>query len=157
MALRSPFVAVLGIALGSLVGCGNEEGVVLEASLDSPVLTVTATPLTTDLTGSFDIELSLGERASDPTTVKLGVFSLLGGDEVVFSPLELDTSPGFPLTVDVGGTKHVDVTIANPDGPVELADALCGSPLQIRGTLTDSLGDDRPQTVTSLPFPPDCR
>jgi hypothetical protein len=124
--------------------------------VEAPSLTVTATALTTEVAGSFDIGLSLGDLASDPTTVKLGTFALERNDAVLLSPLKLETTPAFPISVDVGESKRVEVTIANPDSPPELAQGLCSAELQIRGTLTDSLGDDRPHTVTSLPFSPAC-
>jgi hypothetical protein len=50
----------------------------------------------------------------------------------------------------------VQATIDHPDGEPELAAELCGAELQIVGTLTDSLGDDRPLSVTSEAFSPDC-
>jgi hypothetical protein len=159
MGERSLFRATVGVGLVCLVllaGCGSNESVLLEAKVEAPSLAVTATVLTTEVAGSFAIGLSLGDLASDPTTVKLGTFSLERNDQVLLSPLKLETTPTFPISVDVGETKRVEVTIANPDEPPELADELCGAELEIRGTLTDSLGDDRPRTVTSLRFSPAC-
>lgn len=128
----------------------------LSARLESPELTVTSNALVTDVTGSFDLELALGDRASDPTSVELGTFSLQRDGDVLLNPLGLATEPSFPIDIGVGGSKHVDVTITHPNGEPELASELCSAELQIIGTLTDSLGDDRPVTVSSGRFLPDC-
>ena len=149
---RSFVVSLVGLAAASLGGCVEQEGVLLEASLASPSLTVSASPLTTELTGSFDIELALGERASDPTTVKLGTFSLERDGEVLLNPLDFVTNPTFPLDVGVGESKHVDATLNDSEGEPELATTLCAAELAIVGTLTDTLGDDHPLTLRSAPF-----
>ena len=147
-------LALLSLAVFS--GCVEEEGVLLEASITSPELTVAATELTTELTGSFGVELSLGDLAPEATTVKLGTFSLQRGGEVLLNPLDLTADPEFPLEVGVGKSKHVDVTIENPEGEPELAVELCSGELRIVGTLTDTLGDDRPVTLESAAFRPLC-
>jgi hypothetical protein len=72
------------------------------------------------------------------------------------NPLEIETEPAFPVEVGVGSSKHVLVAIAHPEAEAELGDVLCGGELQIVGTLTDSLGDDRPVTLTSVSFQPTC-
>jgi hypothetical protein len=156
MTARSGVCLMLSLSGMALAGCGSKESVMLSARLESPELTVTGNALVTDVTGSFDLELALGNRASDPTSVDLGTFSLQRDGDVLLNPLELDTDPSFPVDVGVGGSKHVEVTITHPDGDPELANDLCSSELQIVGTLTDSLGDDRPITVTSGRFLPDC-
>jgi len=148
---------LMALALGSLTSCVDEEGVLLSAELASPALTITSSVLVADVTGRFEIHLSLGDRASDPTTVELGTFSLQRDGAVLLNPLELgETTPGFPLTVNVGGSKHVEVPIDHPDVEVELGEELCAGELEIVGTLTDSLGDDRPVTIASPPFQPTC-
>jgi hypothetical protein len=152
--IRRPSLALLALALSA---CSIEEdGVLLEASLSSPELSVEATALTTEVSGSFGIELSLGDRASDPTTVKLGVFSLKRADRELSSPLNLDSDPKFPLDVGVGSSKHVAVLIDEPEGDPELAVELCAGPLEIAGTFTDTLGGDRPVSVSSGSFQPSC-
>lgn len=153
---RWRFVSLMAVALGPLASCVDEEGVLLSAEITSPAVTVTSSALVTEVTGAFEIHLSLGDRASDPTTVELGTFSLQRDENVLLNPLELDTNPGFPIEVGVGSKKHVEVTIAHPEAEAELGDALCDGELQIVGTLTDSLGDDRPVTLTSVPFQPTC-
>jgi hypothetical protein len=151
--LRTSLVVLLA---ASLAGCVEEEGVLLEATLASPSLTVEASTLTTEVTGSFAIELELGELASDPTTVKLGTFSLERDGEVLLNPLEFDTSPAFPIEVGVGKSAHVHATVNDSEGEPELATTLCAAELAIVGTLTDTLGDDRSQTLRSASFRPTC-
>jgi hypothetical protein len=143
-------------ALGLLASCVDEEGVLLSAKLESPAVTVNASSLVTEVTGDFEIHLLLGDRASDSTTVELGTFSLQRNGDVLLNPLEIATSPEFPVTVGVGGSKDVHVTIDHPEAEAELGDELCGGPLEIVGTLTDSLGDDRPVTLSSGPVQPTC-
>ena len=157
---RSSFVeslVLLPVVAAGLSGCGiEEEGVLLEASLGSPEVTVEGGTLATDVTGSFDIHLELGELASDPTTVKLGVFRLERDGSALVDPLHFDTNPKFPVEVDVGTSKHVAATIMSLDQAPELAEALCAGPLEIVGTVTDTLGDDRAKTLRSGSVTPDC-
>jgi hypothetical protein len=155
--LDRSFAAPLAVlALVVFPGCVEEEGVLLEASLTSPALTVEATTLTTEVSGSFGIELALGELAPEATTVKLGTFALKRGDIVLLGPLALTADPKFPLEVGVGKSKHVDVTIQNPEGDPALAIELCSGELRVVGTLTDTLGDDRSVTLESAAFRPSC-
>jgi hypothetical protein len=153
---RSLVTLVSALAVGSLVGCGSKEQVMLSARLEDPMLTVEARALTTELTGSFDIVLTLGDRAADPTTVALGTFSLQREGQVLLSPLDMDETPDLPMTIGVGKTERVAVSIAGSIGEPELAAELCAGELSIVGTVTDSVVDDRPRTLSSAPFSPDC-
>ena len=155
MNARSVATLLVVSSAGALGGCGSKEAVMLGATLDSAELTVMGSSLVTDVTGSFDLELSLGDRASDPTTVQIGTFSLQRDGVVLLNPLLLAADPAFPIDVGVGRSKHVDVTITNRDGAVELAADLCSAELQIVGTLTDSLVDGSLDVRSGL-FLPDC-
>jgi len=156
MAEETVLVSVAALVLGLCAGCGTKESVLLSARIEDPALTVDATPLTTELTGGFTFVLSVGDRASDPTTVKLGTFSLARNEQVLFDPLELDTTPEFPITVGVGKSKNVDVVVTGSVGDTALAAELCADRVDFVGTVTDTLGDDRPRTVRSGLFPPMC-
>jgi hypothetical protein len=153
---RSVATLVTALAVGSLAGCGSKEQVMISARVEGPMLTVTGNQLVTDVTGSFAIVLSLGDRAADPTTVDLGAFSLQRDGSVLLDPLLLDASPRFPVALDVGTSRRVGVTIANPNEVPSRRAELCAGELSIVGTVTDSLVDDRPRTLSSGPFPPDC-
>ena len=145
------------LALCMLTSCiPEEEGVLLSAELKSPALTVMSSALVTEVMGDFAIELSLGDRASDATTVELGTFSLQRAGDVLLNPLSLDTAPAFPITVGVGGKKSVAVTIGPQEADADIGSSLCSGQLQVVGTLTDSLGDDRPLTLSSGAFSPTC-
>ena len=146
----------MALAFGLLTSCVDEEGVLLSAKLESPALTVSSSALVTEVTGGFELHLSLGERASDPTTVELGTFSLQRDGDVLLDPLEIATNPEFPVSVAVGGEKHVVVSIGPHEAEADLGELLCSRQLEIVGILTDSLGDDRPMTVSSGSFPPTC-
>jgi hypothetical protein len=156
MTARSVVQLMLALLGGSLAACGSKESVMLSAHLESPELTVTSQTLVTSVTGSFDLELALGDRASDPSTVTLGPFSVHRDNIALLDPLNLEADPPFPMEIGVGGSKHVDMTIMNPDADAGLASDLCSAQLQIVGTLTDTLGDDRSLTVSSGLFRADC-
>lgn len=148
---------LLILALCMLTSCvPEEEGVLLSAELESPALTVTSSALVTEVMGDFAIQLSLGDRASDATTVELGTFSLQRDGDVLLNPLSLDTEPAFPITVGVGGKKSVAVVIGPQEADADIGNSLCSGQLKVVGTLTDSLGDDRPLTLSSGPFLPTC-
>jgi hypothetical protein len=153
---RSVAILVTALAIGSLAGCGSKEQVMTSVRVEAPMLTVTGNQLVTDVTGAFVIVLSLGDRAADPTTIDLGAFSLQRDGNVLLDPLLLDADPRFPIDLDVGTSRRVSVTIANPDEDPSLAAELCAGELSIVGTVTDSLVDDRPRTLSSGPFSPDC-
>jgi hypothetical protein len=155
--LRSSVESLLAVVAVAFSGCvPDEEGVLLEASLGSPEVTVQGGTLATDVTGSFDIHLELGELASDPTTVKLGTFRLERDGSALVDPLLFDTTPKFPVEVAVGTSKHVVATIMSLDQAPELAEELCAAPLEIVGTVTDTLGDDRAKTLRSGSVTPEC-
>lgn len=156
MTVRSVVRLMIALAGGALAACGSKESVMLSAHLESPELAITSNGLVTGVTGSFGLELALGDRASDPSTVTLGPFSLQRDSNVLLDPLKLAADPSFPMDVGVGGSKHVDMTIDNPDEDADLASDLCSAELQIVGTLTDTLGDDRSLTVSSGLFRADC-
>jgi len=156
MVERRVVILVTALAFGSLAGCGSKEQVILSASVEDATLMVESTALTTELVGSFRLVLSLGEYAADPSTVGLGTFSLERDAQVLLSPLTLDATPAFPITVGVGKTERVAVSITGSVGEPELAADLCAGELSITGTVTDSLTDERPRTLSSGRFPPDC-
>lgn len=153
---RSVATLAIALAVGSLAGCGSKEQVMLSASLEDAMLTVEETPLTTELVGGFVLVLTLGDRAADPTEVDLGTFSLQRDAEVLLSPLEMDETPDLPMTIGVGKTERIAVSIMGSIGDAELTADLCAGELTIIGTITDSLVDDRPRTLSSGPFRPDC-
>jgi hypothetical protein len=144
-------------AATALGACVDEEGVLLDAGLSGPAVAIEATALTTEIEGSFEMHLELGERASDPTTVNIGTFSLERDGRVLVNPLDIVTNPQFPIEVGIGSSKHVAGTIEHSAGEPDLATELCAGSLELVGTLTDTLGDNRPKTLRSRSFQPSCR
>ena len=105
MTVRS--VTGLVIAFCSVLSaCGSKESVMLSARLESPELSVTSNALVTDVTGRFELVLALGDRASDPSTVTLGPFSLQRDSMVLLDPLNLEAQPSFPMEIGVGASKR---------------------------------------------------
>lgn len=123
--------------------------------IESPALTVDGTALTTELDGGFTLVLTLGELASDPTTVKLGTFTLQRDGIVLVDNLQVKTDPTFPITLGVGKTKRVAVTVDHSVMDPDAAAELCAGELAYVGALTDSL-DDHPTTVRSDKITPNC-
>jgi hypothetical protein len=150
---RLPCVA---LALPLALGCGSKEAVMASMKIESPSLTVDGTALTTELGGGFDLVLALGDYASDPTTVKLGTFTLQRDGDVLVDNLQIDTDPKFPITLGVGKSKRVAVTVMHSVMDPDAVTELCAAELAYVGALTDSLGDNRPTTVRSDRITPDC-
>jgi hypothetical protein len=154
--IERSLATVVTVLAVSVIGCGSKDQVIMTAKVSQPTLTVEATALTTELSGSFEIVLTLGDRVADPTSVDIGIFSLQRDDIELLSPLDLETDPAFPVDLDIGQTRRVDVTIRSPEAEVELAAELCAGDVEIVGTLIDAAFDDRPISVSSGPFAPEC-
>jgi hypothetical protein len=107
-----------------------------------------------DADGGFDLVLDLGEYASGPTSVSLGAFALEREETVVLSPLSL-AGATFPVGVAPGETKTLRLTFAATPSTTE-AETLCSGDLEVRGSISDTLGMNRPITVTSAVFTPTC-
>jgi hypothetical protein len=138
---------ILALFALALAGCETDGSATLAGSIAKPSLDVTRSDLAGDVTGGFELVFELGEYAGGPTQVSLGAFALERDGAEVLSPLPLSGGT-FPVTVAVGETKRVPVTF---DVPAELsvADSLCAGPVTIRGSVSDTLGKNRPTTLTS--------
>jgi hypothetical protein len=143
------------VSLLALGGCGSEGVASLTGNLDRPTLDVTRSLVGADATGGFDLVLSLGEYAAGPTQVSLGAFAIERDGTELYSPLALDSVITFPVSVGVGETKRIPLTFdMSPDTVV--ADALCAGPLAFRGSVSDTLGKNRPTTLVSGEATPTC-
>lgn len=142
-------------------GCDidTDAAVFVEPSIASPSATVGTTAFGTTLSGGFTLKLHLGPRATDPSTVSLGAFSLLGSDQKTqhVSPLEVASTTTFPVTVDIDGDASADFTFDTGNAPLpkEKAAELCGAGgLVVSGVIQDSLQSGGSTPVYSPVFDP---
>ncbi len=128
-----------------LAACVNTDAAVfVEPTITSPTATVAGGALGVTITGNFTLDLHLGPRATGPSTVTLGAFSILdAGQKAAITSIQIgSTSPQFPATVELDS----DVTAAMPfdlgkktlppDAKAKLCDA---AGVIIGGTIQDSL------------------
>lgn len=156
---------ILAAAAALACSCAGKDAVSVSASLGNPAVAISQPPggLVSNLSGSFDISLELGKRASDSTDVTLTAFSLVGaGTEapVLGKPLSFTAAPPSPVHLAPGDSLTVHLSLessSSPGSPVEISKAeaatICSSgPLKIVGTLRDSAGETIP--VASPAFNP---
>jgi hypothetical protein len=153
------FLAIVIVFVGApLLGCINTDAAVfVDPTLSAPAATVVIEPAnqgTGIMNGAFHLDLHLGARASGPSTVKLGEFSILDAAQTgpIVSPLNVASSTAFPVTVQLDSDVNADFTF---DTGVKLLPATDATPLcaaagvVISGTIDDSLMGT--STVTTSP------
>ena len=164
MLRRSLLVALL-LATCS---CGSKDAVSVSGTLANPQVVVGKAPggLVSNLSGSFEVALELGARASEPASVDFAVFSLVRADNAMpvldapqGKPLSWSASPPPPVQLSPGDKKTVLVTIETSGAPMELPaadkEAVCGAgQLRVVGTIRDGAGDTWSQPISSSPFLP---
>lgn len=144
---RHLFPTALLLAFSSLLtGCiGEDEAIIfVDPSVSSPEATIAGSVLGSTVTGSFQLRLVLGPRASDSSTVTIGSVNITDAESksAVVSGLSLTPSQSFPLTVAPSSDVKIDVTFDMGDKTVSMptTDALCMAPgVRIAGTINDSL------------------
>lgn len=147
----------LCVLLALCSGCVEEDTASLEASVEDPSLELEASALVTDASGGFTLLLELGSYAPDATEVSLGAFTLSRSGDDLFGPVPLSASREFPLSVGVG--KSVRVTLELEPGTsatAQEADAMCSGPLSFVGSVSDTLGQNKPIRVESAAFEATC-
>ncbi len=148
------FFLLSGSAL--VFGCSADKSeVALTATVQAPALEVQMSSVAADATGGFNLVMSLGEYASDATEVSLGSFSVQRDEKDLLTPLGLSGAT-FPVSLGVGKRVTLPLTFAETTEPATGAD-LCQGPVQIRGTLMDTLSNDHPTTAVSVTFIPVCK
>jgi hypothetical protein len=152
-AMRLPFrylvVPVLTFA------CSVENGsAALSGRVDGPSLQVQSSTVGADLAGAFNLQIELGDYASEDTEVSLGAFSIRRDDTELVSPLSL-AGATFPVSLGVGKKVMLPMTFKASIDP-SVATTICAGPLKLLGTLTDSASDNHPTTITSGDFSPAC-
>jgi len=133
--------ALVGLAtLGT--ACNLDAAVFVEPSIESPRLALEGGVLGSSLAGEFTLTLHLGARASGPSEVTFGAFSLVDANgEVVLDGLPVAPSRPSPIAVEPDSDEIVVFTIDSGDEPIAdaIATAICAGEVAIRGTLEDSL------------------
>jgi hypothetical protein len=153
MRLRS-FAWVLS-ALSLTLACSSDKSLVaLSARVDEPMLDVQSSSVGADATGTFSLAIELGEYASEDTKVSLGTFSVHRDDVDLITPLSLSGAT-FPVALGVGKKVMLPLTFDASTDP-DMASTICEAPVQVRGTLTDTLSNNRPTAVTSSTFTAHC-
>lgn len=134
--------------------CASKDAVSVSASLGNASVAISQPPggLVSNLSGSFDISLELGKRASDSTDVTLTNFSLVGAtndSDLLGKPLSFTSTPPSPVHLAPGDSTTVHLSLESPSSPgkpVEIskaeANSICAAgQLKIIGTLKDSAGE----------------
>ena len=152
------FRLLISLLLGAsalLFGCsGDKSQVALTANLQAPELEVQTSSIAADANGQFSLVMELGEYASDATEVKLGSFSVQRDEKDLLPSLGLSGAT-FPVSLGVGKRVVLPLTFLESTKP-STGDDLCQAPVQIRGTLMDSLSNDHPTIAVSSTFMPSC-
>lgn len=126
-------------------GCiDTDAAVFVEATISDAEGNVQQSSLASGIGGSFRVLFHLGPRASGPSEVALGGFSLTDAEraETLLPTLEVSTTPGFPLEVPVDGDVAVQVTFAPDDNLLEptALDGLCApAGARVVGVFDDAL------------------
>jgi hypothetical protein len=129
-----------------LAGCVNTDAAVfVEPTIESPTATFKGGALGVTISGNFTLKLHLGPRASGPSTVKLGAFSILdAGQKAAITSVQIGTtSTQFPVTVDLDSDVSASLPFdlgskTLPEDPSK--SKLCDpAGVVIGGTIEDSL------------------
>jgi len=148
-------IVSVAVACTAASGCVNTspDRVKLSASVENAVLAVTTGSLVTTLSGTFDVELDVGDLASGDATVDAPPSFQLVVEKDQSTIRVLDATlvaDAFPLTVRSGEhrTLHFSLTGANTLETGDVTRA-CTGPVQVAASLQDSLTADRPTAFES--------
>ncbi|MFO0551456.1 MAG: hypothetical protein U0271_23905 [Polyangiaceae bacterium] len=142
-----PLSALLLVA--SMAGCDLDTAIFVDPTIESPEATIKNNVLGVSLTGSFDLVLHLGSRASDSSEVTYSSFTLETSDRtVLLDSLPITASAPSPVTVDPGEDVTIQMTIDTGDDVLDAAlyDQACAGNVVIAGVIDDSLA------TSSTPF-----
>jgi hypothetical protein len=152
--MRLRFLLVFSFALAVCACSGDKSLVAMTAKLESPALVVESSAIGADVTGGFELVMALGEYATENTEVSLGSFSVQRSRVELLSPLSL-AGANFPVALGVGKKITLPLTFDMSTEPA-VAEVLCQGPVELVGTLMDSLSNNHPTPVKSPPFTASC-
>ena len=140
--MRPLAVVFLLVSAAPLGGCINTDpAVFVTPTINMPTATVTSSVLVAAVTGSFVLDLHLGARASGPSTVTLGEFSILDAEQktTIVPALTLTGSLANPIEVQPNSDENDDLSFSN-EPPTSAMSQLCAKAgVVIGGTIQDSL------------------
>lgn len=153
------FAAPVLVLLPLLSSCNTDAAVFVDPDVEEPAVTVTKAALGTSLTGTFTLTLHLSARASGPSNVTVGAFSLkkTDGTTVLVDNLPYAADTPNPVAVAEDSTTTVKITIDSGSKLLDAAvhDALCAGDVILAGVIEDSLLTTS-TPVESDPFTPSC-
>lgn len=156
----SPAAALGLVALTSMsAACiDTDAAVFVEPTIAAPSAQVTSGLLGVSLTGSFELSLHLGPRASDASRVTLEAFSIQSADETVtiLDPLPLAETTERSLTVQPDSTKTMVLSFDTGTSLLEAdvrAELCAPGGVRVKGVIDDALKGG-PTPVVSAPFTP---
>ena len=132
----------------------SPDRVKLTVAVKNVAVSVTQGSLVATLSGTFDVEFDVGDLAAgsstitDPPSFQL----VLVKDQKTLKLLDaVPSGGGFPITVSSGEHRTLSFTLSDRntlDGTCDLA-CVCAGPVEVVGSLRDSLTLDRPLSFAS--------
>jgi hypothetical protein len=152
-------VAVSLFAASMMVACVDTDAAVfVEPTIAKPSAEVATLLLGVSLSGSFELSLHLGPRASGESRAKLESFSIQSADQAVtvIEPLPITSPAELNYTIQPDSTTTLTLTFDTGTSLLasEVRAKLCApGGVRIKGVLDDALKGG-PTPVTSEPFTP---
>lgn len=172
--LRLALVSALLILPLVGLSCASKEAISVSTSIGNVHLTIANASggLVANLSGTFDLFLELGERASGPSDVSFSLFSVVRADTEAQvlnppdgKPLSVASSLAAPVHLNPGDKVIVNFTITDKTSgtakpfmelPLSDFDSVCkGGPVKIVGTIQDTGGGARSTATSSTALTPD--
>jgi hypothetical protein len=156
-----PLLPVLALPI-LLTACVNTDAAVfVEPTIESPTATVKGGALGVTVEGDFTLKLHLGPRASGPSKVTLGAFSILdAGQKAAITSVQIGaTSTEFPVTVDLDSdvTAKLPFTLGSKTLPADAKAKLCDpAGVIIGGAIQDSLLGGSTPFFSAIVHPAGC-
>jgi hypothetical protein len=152
--VRPPAVIPCVLAL-LFAGCvdTSPNRVKLTAGVDKVDLSIKTGALVTDLSGSFSLELAVGDLASSSEVIDAQpTFQLVPENQAGIGLDALPPASTFPLTLSSGATESIlfTLTTQNTLTAAEVSQ-VCGATVRVVGTFHDSVDGDRAVSVQSDP------
>lgn len=151
------FVFIL-VGAAPFGGCVNTDPAVFVApKIDAPAAMEQSSVLVAAVTGSFVLDLHLGARASGPSMVTLGEFSILDAEQTttIVPALKLTGSLTTPIEVSPNSDENDDLSFSNEPSTSAVSQLCAKAGVVISGTIQDSLLDSS-TSVTSSVFQVSC-
>lgn len=155
----SPSLLALPLLLAACVN--TDAAVFVEPTIESPSATVAGGALGVTISGNFTLKLHLGPRASGPSQVTLGAFSILDSKQsAAITAVQLgSSSTQFPATVNLDSdvSAALPFTLGSKTLPADAKAKLCDpAGVVIGGTIQDSLLGGSTPFFSAIVHPAGC-